>query len=208
MNSTWPDLISFLLVFTIAIVTPGPNFIMVVNTSLTASRRTALLTALGVAVGSGIFALAGMLGLIVMLKTLPHFDAIAPLVGGGYLVWLGLRMVCRRAGMQGGTAPGDRPAIRSFRAFRIGLLTNLSNPKAWAFYLSLFTLVLAPQTSGGLQALLVLIMFLISLGWYAAVVLITRGNRFRVLLDRFQPHIQGLLGLLLFGFGLRLLIGR
>ncbi|HKL25545.1 MAG TPA: LysE family translocator [Desulfuromonadales bacterium] len=208
MNSTWFDMVSFLLVFTIAIVTPGPNFIMVVNTSLTATRRTALLTALGVAVGSGIFALAGMLGLIVMLKTLPHFDAIAPLIGGGYLVWLGLRMVSCRAGMQGDTAPGERPAAGSLRAFRIGLLTNLSNPKAWAFYLSLFTLVLAPQTSGGLQVLLVLIMFMISLGWYSAVVLIIRRNRFRVLLDRFQPHIQGLLGLLLFGFGLRLLLGR
>ena len=208
MNVAWFDLLSFLLIFTFAIVSPGPNFIMVVNASLSASRKTALLTALGVAVGSGLFATAGMLGLMVLVRTLPYFDDIAPLVGGGYLVWLGIKMVRYRVGVRGEQVPRAHPVGRSFSAFRAGLLTNLTNPKAWAFYLSLFTLVLSPQASGWLKTLLVALMFLISLGWYATVVVIMSQVHFRAFFDRFQNVIQGVLGLLLIGFGLRLLMGR
>lgn len=208
MNTAWFDVLSFLLIFIFAIVSPGPNFIMVVNTSLTAPRRTALLTALGVAVGSGLFAVAGMVGLIVLVQTLPYFHEAAPLIGGGYLLWLGLKMLRYRVGVRGEKTPSEYPDLRSFEAFRVGLLTNLTNPKAWAFYLSLFTLVLSPHTSVWLKTLLVFLMFMISFGWYSAVVLIMTQNHFRDLFDKFQPVIQGVLGLLLIGFGLRLLVSR
>lgn len=207
MTADWFNLASFLLIYSLAIISPGPNFIMVANTSLAGSRRVALLAALGVAVGSGIFALAGMLGLIVLVKTLPYFRQVMPFIGGGYLGYLGICMVRdRHAGVaQASSRPAGLSTAPLFSAFRTGLLTNLTNPKAWAFYISLFTVIIAPGYSVWMKALLVVLMFLISLSWYAFVVLLITNSRIRPLFHRFRPSIQTILGLFLLLLGVRLL---
>jgi len=93
METTWPAIFTFLSVFTFAIVSPGPNFILVTNTALGQSRRAGLLTALGVATGSGLFALAGLVGLLVLVHSIPYFALLTRFVGGGYLAWIGVEML-------------------------------------------------------------------------------------------------------------------
>ena len=83
MESIWPAIFTFLGVFTFAIISPGPNFILVTNTALNRSRAEGLLTAMGVATGSGIFAFAGLVGLLPLVHALPHFAEIMRFVGGG-----------------------------------------------------------------------------------------------------------------------------
>jgi len=209
MNPDWLNILSILAIFTLAIISPGPNFIMVVQTSLADSRRAGLFTALGVAVGSGLFALAGLLGLILLVSSLPHFAVFIRLAGGGYLAWLGagmLRKALRRP-RGGAVVPGTvRSQASPARAFRTGLLTNLTNPKAWAFYFSLFTLVASPSTPLWAKIFLNIAMFLISFGWYAGVVLLLSDRRTQPCFLRLQPLIQGGLGLLLLGLGGRLLL--
>ena len=204
------NLTAFLLIYALAIVSPGPNFFLVVGTALGRSRRAGLWTAFGVATGSGLFALAGLIGLILLLSTLPHFSGIIRFAGGGCLIWIGAGL------LRSWLAPpeGDNPAVRqalppltSGIAFRTGLLTNLTNPKAWAFYLSLFTLVLQPGTPLMLKIILNLAMFGISLLWYGSVALLISHPRVQPRLARIQPLVQGVCGLLLIALGGRLLFG-
>ena len=209
MEIVWLNIFSVLFVFTLAIVSPGPNFIMVVNTALADSRRAGFYTALGVATGSGLFALAGMLGLILVINSLPYFAIFAPLVGGVYLVWLGYKMIRskRRDSSSGDFVPAVATDIlHPVAAYRAGLLTNLANPKAWAFYLSLFTLVMIPETPFWAKVLLNLFMFIISFAWYATVALLITDIRIRPLFLRVQHLVQALLGILLIGLGGRLLV--
>jgi len=211
MDTVWLNITATLAVFTLAIVSPGPNFILVVNTSLADSRRAGLFTAFGVAVGSGLFALAGLLGLILLINSLPHFAVVVRLVGGGYLAWLGAGMIWRALRRPGGNAVvagGKRTQLPPFRAFRTGLLTNLTNPKAWAFYFSLFTLVASPTTPLWAKVFLNLSMFLISFSWYASVVLLISDRRVQPHFLRLQPLIQGVLGGLLVWLGGRLVLSR
>ncbi len=206
MDAVWLNIFSFLVVFSLAIISPGPNFILVAGASLAGSRQNALHTALGVAVGSGIFAISGLVGLLVLVKTLPHFDTLMPIVGGGYLLYLGFRMIRERsAEFSAVDVNTARPMSRRV-AFRTGLLTNLTNPKAWAFYLSMFTLMLAPGCPLWGKVLLAVLMFLISFSWYATVVLLMTGRRTRPLLDRALPVIQSVLGVSLLVMGGRLLL--
>lgn len=209
MSFAWPNIAAVLGIFTLAIISPGPNFILVVNTALAHGRRSGVQTALGVAAGSGLFALAGLLGLILLINSLPHFAFLVHLLGGGYLVWLGATMVwrLRRPLLPAGTSAGPSSGgIRPVRAFATGLLTNLTNPKAWAFYFSLFSLVITPGISLGEKGFLNLAMFLISFGWYAAVALLIAEPRLRPGLARSQPLIQGVLGVLLAALGSRLIL--
>ena len=206
MDTNWVNIGAVLAVFTLAIVSPGPNFLLVVETALGGSRRAALYTALGVATGSGLFAAAGLVGLLLIVTTLPHFATALSLLGGGYLAWLGLNMIGkalrpqhqRAAELPSAAAPGP------LRAYRTGLFTNLTNPKAWAFYFSLFTLVMAPGAPLWEKSFLNLAMFLISFAWYGCVALFITDRRIQPLFLRAQPLFQGLLGGLLTLLGGRL----
>ncbi len=211
MNSDWLNIASLLAIFTLAIISPGPNFLLVVNTSLADSRQAGLFTALGVAVGSGLFALAGLVGLLLLVTSLPHFAMVVRLAGGGYLAWLGAGMLLgalRRTGRSAVGAGVIRSGSSARKAFRTGLFTNLTNPKAWAFYLSLFTLVASPATPVWAKIFLNLAMFLISFAWYSGVVLVISDRRTQPHFLRLQPSIEGVLGALLVGLGARLLLPR
>lgn len=201
------DLAAFLLIYTLAIISPGPNFLLVLGTALGRGRRAGLFTALGVATGSGLFALAGLLGLILLLSSLPHFADGIRLLGGGFLVWTGAGLV--RSWLKPAAAAEleiPPPALADGQAYRIGLLTNLTNPKAWAFYLSLFTLVLRPGTPLLTKVILNGAMFAISLFWYGSMALLISDPRLRPRLARVQPLVQGVCGLLLIVLGGRLML--
>jgi threonine efflux protein len=208
METTWPAIFTFLSVFTFAIVSPGPNFILVTNTALGQSRRAGLLTALGVATGSGLFALAGLVGLLVLVHSLPYFALITRFVGGCYLVWIGVDMLrhCRSTKtLDTATTTPREPS--SMASYRIGLLTNLTNPKAWAFYLSLFALLMNPDFPLWGKVVLNIAMFVISFAWYAIVAVLISSRRFQPVFLGLQPVIQGTLGVLLVVLGGKILLG-
>lgn len=210
MSEQWLNIIPVLTVFSLAIVSPGPNFILVSKTALADSRRAGLYTAFGVAVGSGLFALAGMTGLLLLITSIPHFQTLMCFVGGGYLCWLGLNMLWHWRRVVKPADPQElslRQGLTAVHAWRIGLLTNLTNPKAWAFYLSLFSLIMQPGTSTQAKILLNIAMFLISFGWYALVVLLISDRRVQPRFLKAQPLIQALLGMMLVLLAGRILIG-
>lgn len=206
MHTTWTAIFTFLSVFTFAIISPGPNFILVTNTALSQSRRAGLLTALGVATGSGLFALAGLAGLLVLVHSVPYFAMITRFAGGGYLAWLGFDMLrhCRKRST---TDTEVKKEISSLSSYRTGLLTNLTNPKAWAFYLSLFALLMNPDFPFWGKVVLNISMFVISFAWYAIVAVLISSRRFQPVFIGLQPVVQCALGVLLVVLGGKVLVG-
>jgi len=208
MENLWPAIFTFLGVFALAIISPGPNFILVTNTALNHSRRHGLLTASGVATGSGIFAFAGLVGLLPLVHSLPYFVELMRYVGGGYLALIGFDMLrtCRILQEKKSTAT-ESDVSSPLVPFRIGLVTNLTNPKAWAFYLSLFTLVMNPAFPVWGKVFLNVAMFLISLTWYAVVACLVSSRTFQPHFLSYKPVIQAVLGVLLLLVGARILFG-
>jgi threonine/homoserine/homoserine lactone efflux protein len=208
MEPIWPAIFTFLSGFTVASVSPGPNFILVTNTALGQSRRAGMMTALGVATGSGLFAFAGLVGLLVLVHSVPYFALVTRFVGGGYLAWIGFDMLrhCRNKNDPGVTAK-QQSEPSCFASYRIGLLTNLTNPKAWAFYLSLFALLMDPGFPLWGKVVLNASMFIISFTWYAIVAMLISSRRFQPVFLCLQPAIQGVLGGLLIVLGGKVLLG-
>jgi len=208
MDPVWQDIVSFLTLFTLAIFSPGPNFILVVNRSLQKGRSAGVWTALGVAIGSATYGLCGLLGWIVLLDSLAHFGFVIRLIGGGFLIVLGGQMLVkfiRRQQQPCLASPAQHTTGRPLTMVLTGLATNLSNPKAWAFYLSLFTVVLTPGMPLGAKVGLNLAMFCISFGWYTLVAVLISNRKFQPMFLSLQMIIQGLLGGLLIWLGLQLL---
>lgn len=169
-HELWMSFLALTGVWVLAVMLPGPNFLATAHASAMHSRASGLLTALGVAVGTAVWAVASLFGLGVLFRTAAGLYAAVKLVGGAYLVWTGLRTMWR--GARGGGAGDDAAGAAGApprSAFRHGLLVDLANPKAAAFFASLFAVSIPPASPLWFKALAVVVVVVTSWAWYSFV---------------------------------------
>ncbi len=133
------DLWMFLGALAVVYLLPGPDMILLLETSVRRGRRHAVAVAGGLAVARAIHVTLAALGLAALYRAAPWTFDLVRLAGAGYLVWLGLQIL--RAGPLHARAKGGVARRTTYLAsVRRGFLTNLLNPKAL-----LFCSVLLPQ---------------------------------------------------------------
>jgi threonine/homoserine/homoserine lactone efflux protein len=137
---------SFLLVALVLVALPGPATTLVMKNALTRGARSALVTGAGVFSADLVWMAASVVGLTaILVASAPAFTAIR-LIGAAYLMLIGVRLLLARGPLadEGAVAAaGPRTPVPARRAFREGLLCDLSNPKT----LLVFTSVI-PQFLG------------------------------------------------------------
>jgi threonine/homoserine/homoserine lactone efflux protein len=191
-----------LAVWLLAVVSPGPAFLVLSRMAAGRSRAAALGTALGIALGALLFAALTMWGLAAVVTRISWVGYALRIAGAVYLIYLGVALLRSRPGAQLDAAPaGPSDALHGLRT---GLLTALTNPKAIAFFLSLFAVALPPDLTAGGKVLLLAAGFMIELGWYALVALALSTRRLREGYARMRITIDRVLGSALIALGVRL----
>jgi threonine/homoserine/homoserine lactone efflux protein len=187
---------------------PGPNTLLVVHASAH-ERRLGLAVAAGIWPVGILWAVGGLLGLGTVLTALPEIAEAMRIACGLYLVWLGMRAV-RRSFVEplGIPASAGADVMTAGEAFRAGALSTLTNPKAIAYYLSIFTATGAFALSPPEQALVVILMPTVSSLWYALLATVVASRPVAGVLDRGRGWFDRLAGLTMIGFGAKLLASR
>lgn len=206
-STLWASFVTITIVWLAALVAPGPDFLATVHTTLSGSRRSGAFVAAGIAVGIAAWATASLLGLGLLFQTAEWLYYAVKLIGAAYLVYLGVRILwSTRASRLASTSA--EPVVSDIGAFRRGLLTNLSNPKAAALFGSLFA-VLAPTAAPvWFDAGVVAMMVATSLGWYVAVACAMASGPVAVLYRRAERAISAAAGALFVGLGARMAADR
>jgi threonine efflux protein len=141
-------LLPLFIVHLLALMTPGPDFLIVTKTAMSASRRAAFLTAIGVVLGVAMWASLVLLGLHLVFEKLAWLQTVVKIAGGAYLVYLGFLMLKASFQKTEATESLSAPVQMSDRAaLRSGFLTNLANPKAAIYFGSIFATFLTSSTS-------------------------------------------------------------
>ena len=161
--------VAFIAVAVVLVVTPGPDFAIVVRNALR-GRRQGVATSAGVVSGLLVHTVVAALGLSAVLAASAVAFTLVKLAGAGYLCWLGVRALLSGRVSKGGV---DRqPAqpttpLPTRLAFRHGLLTNVLNPKAPLIFLSVLPQFI-PSGAAVLPRTLLLSMILVGLAtvWY------------------------------------------
>jgi threonine/homoserine/homoserine lactone efflux protein len=184
---------------TLGAMSPGPSFVMVARTAVANSRADGLAAALGMGVGGVLFACAALLGLHVILTAVPWLYLGLKLVGGAYLIYLGC-MIWR--GARRLLQIGECVPSTSRRSFLLGLLTQISNPKAAVVYASIFIALLPQEVPLAAMLILPPAIFVIEAGWYSVVALALSAPspraaylRWKVWVDRAAGSAMALLGI-------------
>jgi threonine/homoserine/homoserine lactone efflux protein len=191
--------LAFLGISVLVICTPGQDTALTIRNTLAGGRRAGTATAVGVAAGQATWTVATAAGLaVVLMASAPLFFAIR-LAGAAYLVYLGVRVL---AGL-GRKDPVSHPAGRSGRWFAQGYLSNLSNAKMIAFFISLLPPFAGPHPTFGLLLLLGLNFSLLTLAWLAAyAAAVERLGRW-LRRSRVRRAMDAVLGAVLVGLGLK-----
>lgn len=150
-------------------MSPGPSFLVIAQTAMARSRTRGMLTALGMGIGGGLFALAACLGLHVILTSIPSLYRVLQLAGGAYLLFIAWRIWRSAPQPLVMSGPKEAPAASGWGDLLSGLGTQLSNPKTALVYASVFAAALPETPSLGSSVVLVAMIALIEFGWYALV---------------------------------------
>jgi threonine/homoserine/homoserine lactone efflux protein len=178
---------AFAVLSLILTVTPGPDSLLVLRSSLLAGRRAGARVAAGATSGSLGWGLCSAAGLTAILAASAQLYRAVQLAGACYLLFLGIRGWRTAAGQTAGHAAANP---RRSPGFRTGLLSNLLNPKVGLFFLTVMPQLIPRHTTVTGYALAFAVTdALIAGSWLAIIAWLS--DRARALLRR--PRVRGAL---------------
>jgi len=198
------DLAGVLAIWLLAVVSPGPAFLVLSQLAAGRSRAAGLGAALGIALGAILFAALTMWGLGVLVTKIAWLGTALRIAGAIYLVYLGLSLFHGASQPAAESAPVEAGGRDLLAGLRIGLLTALTNPKAIAFFLSLFAVALPPDLPLAAKLVLLAAGFSIELCWYVLVAFALSTGWLRSRYARARTTIDRVLGAVLLLLGVRL----
>lgn len=163
-------LISVALIWGAAALIPGPDFMMIVQATTSNSRLHGIAVVLGIATGTIIWGVAGFFGISALFALVPWLYVALKMLGGAYLVYLGIRLIKQSLKPQSKLVPMHFGVSESLAKMWLrGLLTNLLNPKTAVFVASIYATTLPTEPSVTLGVMVVALTTGISLIWYLTV---------------------------------------
>jgi len=207
MNDFYLQFISIAAIHIFAVMSPGPDFAIIVKQSITRGRKAALAASLGI--GTGILAHVAlcMLGMSMVIAESDFLFNLIKILGASYLIYIGLMSIIHRSDIDTNLSEESSDTL-DFESFKIGLLTNVLNPKATLFFLSLYALVITDKTTLQIQALYGLWMAFATTLWFSFLSVALTN---KVVLNKIQniaSKVQVGTGLVLIIFAVKLLFSN
>lgn len=197
-------LISIGLIQLMAVISPGPSFLITAQTAVARGRAAGIKVAAGLSVGTIIWSTAALFGLTLLFKLVPPLFVATKLVGAAFLLWVAWKIFRHAAeplALEGeGALSGRSPFLQ-------GVWTQLSNPKTAIFFGSIFVALLPREAPLWLLVSLIVVVTFNEMWWYSAVSLFFSSGPVRRAYLAGKIWLDRVVGLFLGALGLRLLWG-
>ncbi len=211
------SLASLALLYLAALIIPGPNLLLLTHTAASASRRAAIAVAFGIATGTLLWVGIAVFGVQKIFDAAPMLQTSLRVAGGVYLLYLaygllrslwvdrkGVANTVADASINGAENESDS---RLSIYFRRGLLTNLTNPKSFAFWSSVAVVSLDPNALLSTRLLAVFMVALMAVAWHIALAFVFSTPPAQRAYLRAKPILSLVTGFVMGAFGTRLLWG-
>jgi len=199
---------SVALLHFLALISPGPDFFMAVNNSLKYSRKTGIWTAVGFGLGISVHIFYCVIGLAYLISQSIVIFSIIKLLGATYLIYIGYKSFVSKSEEIHLKKQHKEKDLSIFNAIKSGFLTNVLNPKATLFFLSLFTLMISPETKSYVLWIISLIMVLNTMLWFSLVAIFFTHKKIYSLYSKFQYGINKAFGSILVLIGIKVALTK
>lgn len=185
-------------------ITPGTDTMYIVSRSISQGKKAGIYSVLGISTGSLVHTFLASIGLSVILTTSVVLFTVVKIIGVGYLVYLGIRMLLQKSS---NFQLKDTKIISIKKIYTQGLLTNVTNPKVALFFISFLPQFISGDNSYGPLPFIILgLTFVITGTVWCLVVAIFASFATKKL--RNNPKVEFILnkitGVIFIGLGIKL----
>lgn len=190
--------------------TPGPDFFLLLRLAAR-SRRHALAAVAGISTGILVWVTLTVLGTAALFTTNPALLGWVQLLGGAWLLYMGFSMA--RSGWQQrvnkvvlSELPADALLGSMGKNYRLGLMTNLANPKAVLFFAAIMTPFMPANPSMVTALEIITALVLCTFIGFSALVMVVSASVIRKRLVAAGPWIDIVAGLLFLVVGVWMVV--
>jgi threonine/homoserine/homoserine lactone efflux protein len=192
------DLFSISLLSLMGAMSPGPDFAIVTRFAVTGCRKSALFASSGIGIAVLIHLTYCCFGISLLQENTAIFKGIQ-ILGSGYLFYLGIKLLLTSS------KKSSQDDLKK-NAFRSGFFTNMLNPKACLFFLSVFSQIPAKNLSSSFMFFATMIIVTITLLWFCFLSVLITYNAFIPYFTKFQGVLTKVMGAVLITLSISSLI--
>jgi RhtB (resistance to homoserine/threonine) family protein len=195
--------ITVAIVHLLAVMSPGPDFILTTQNSIMYSRRTGIFTAIGLGLGILVHVIYSLVGIGLIISQSVILFTVIKYVGAAYLIYIGIKSLLSKKSTAQTLTGHEKADLNPLTAVKMGFITNVTNPKATLFFLSLFTLVITPETPFLLKVLMGIEMSLATAVWFASIAWLFSHSIILKRISTIQPVVEKCMGAILIALGIK-----
>jgi threonine efflux protein len=199
-------MLSVATLWALAVVSPGPNFLMTARLAIGGSRRAGLRAVAGIAVGTLCWAAAGCFGVRTLFVAAPWMYLSIKVAGAIYLIFMGGQLIWSSRNPKSDSILQPAKIRSRFGPFHLGLLTTLANPRSAISVASIFATAMPSHPSVTLSLAVMMLMVTISVCWYTSIACLFAVPYLADGYQRLRHTLDRVVGASLMLFGARLAI--
>ena len=188
-----------------AVASPGPDFVLVSQQSFRYGRMVAIWTSGGIALGILFHVAISLTGLSLLLQSQPDLFWYLKLAASLYIGYLGFASLISKdpVNLQKNSIGQEDRYIKSIST---GFLTNVLNPKAFIFFITVFTLVINEDTGLFIKGLLGMYMSLATFIWFSFVSILLTNQKATERFKKAIPWLEKITGLFLIVLAIQIIL--
>ncbi|MCL1046069.1 LysE family transporter [Shewanella electrodiphila] len=237
----------------LALVSPGPDFAIIVKTSTQQTRQTALMCAFGISIAILVHSLLSLLGISLMIQQSEMAYLSVQIIGISYLAYMGFSALSsvlksfkthsnpsstnnnavgedvadanlepnitnnvksniKKANTETANTKNSKVLTENLnvltpaKGFRLGLYTNMLNPKALIFFITIFTVLVTPQVTTETKVAAASLLFILSLFWFSFLALVLTKPVIQQKMAKGSRLIDAITGVIFMGVAITILV--
>ena len=196
------EFITVILLHLFAVMSPGPDYVLITRQSIRYGRRVALWSSGGIGVGILFHSFLAVTGILFFIASNESYLLFLKLICSVYLLYLGMTSIINTSDFNNNRVDDNKWS--NANGFAAGMLTNITNVKALLFFITLFGVVLNGQTQGNLM-FYGLYMAFATFIWFSLLSYIFTSEVFKAQFLTFFKFFEKFLGLILVIIAVQLL---
>ena len=196
--------ITVALLHLFAVASPGPDFFLIARQSTLYGRDISIWASLGISIGILMHSFLSIAGIYILLSLYPDFIFYMKIIASLYIASIGVRTLLVNNQIE--ISPlSDQKNITATKSFVMGFFTNALNPKAFLFFIMVFSLISNTNPSNETKILLGMYMAVATFIWFTLISIsfskISKGE----FIKKNLPYLEKIIGVILILIALQIL---
>ncbi|MFT2112730.1 LysE family translocator [Marinomonas sp. 2405UD68-3] len=188
------------LIYILAVMSPGPNFILVSRGSVSNSVSSGIGSTVGICLVGLLFSISCVSGLALLLDRFPIVGLVATILGAIYLLYIAYSLLKSKPEDSIDENKNNSQELNFIASIKAGIFTNIGNMKTIAFMISIFSGFLSVPRGLDEKILVILLCSSLEFLWYALVSIAFGQKVFKVIYVKYSKEIDKILGVFLIFF--------